>query len=147
MLKQVIVVWALLSVSLIPVSVMAQSVKVNKVNPPPFLITQNLPHLVKELKKHWDNPLLGLSQQQKSELLVIRKETIQAVNTLSAKIAPLEKQVSEGIFSHKTPEMLQSLVKQISELKMKATMVHLNCIFKTKQALSAQQFQFLLENR
>ena len=65
-----------------------------KVNPP-FLITSGLPHFVKLLKKHWDNPALNLSEEQKAELLVVRKETIAGVQKLGVEIAPLEKQVAE----------------------------------------------------
>ncbi len=148
MLKNIVLVFTLLGMGFISMGGVAQTtVKVNKKNPPPFLVvTEKLPHLTKGVMKLWDNPQFGLTETQKPELLALRKETIKAVNTLSSKIAPLERQVTQGIFSGKTPEMLQETVDSIARLKKEATMVHLVCIFKTKQVLTKAQFEFLLKN-
>jgi len=109
----------------------------------PFLIVGKLPHLTKMLMQQWDNPKLNLSAPQKSKLLVVRKETISAVRSLTQKITPLENQVAEGIFAGKTTDDLLPLVKTISDLKSEATMVHLRCIYNTSRILTEQQLAFL----
>ncbi len=110
---------------------------------PPFLITGKLPHLTKLLMQQWDNPELNLSDEQKSRLMVVRKETIGAVRRLGPKIAALEKQVVEGIFAGKSPEELRPLVETIARLKTRATMVHLQCIHDTSNILTGAQLEFL----
>ncbi len=111
---------------------------------PPFLITGKLPHLTKLLMQQWDNPQLNLQDAQKSKLLVIREETISGVRRIGAELAPLEQQVAEGIFAGKTPDDLSSVVGKIAEMKTEATMLHLQCIFKTSAILDKQQLAFLL---
>lgn len=110
---------------------------------PPFLITGTLPHLTKLLMQQWDNVELNLSDKQKSNLLVVRKETVAGVLKLGREIAPLEQQVAEGIVSGKTPAELQSIVQTISKLKTEATMLHLRCIFSTSRILEQYQLDFL----
>jgi hypothetical protein len=113
----------------------------------PFLITDKLPHLTKlliqQLIQQWDNPALHLSEEQKTKLLVVRKETIAGVRKLGQEIASLEKQVTEGIFAGKTPEKLHSLVQTIAGLKAEATMIHLRCINDTSAILDQQQLNVL----
>jgi hypothetical protein len=109
----------------------------------PFLITGKLPHLTKLLIQQWDNPALHLSEEQKTSLLVVRKETIAGVQSHSQKIAPLEKQVAEGIFAGKTPDQLRDQIQTIASLKAEATMIHLRCIYDTGQILDQQQLDIL----
>ena len=109
----------------------------------PFLITSKLPHLTKLLMQQWDNPTLHLTEEQKPQLLVVRKDTIAGVENLAPQIASLQKQVTEGIFIGKTPEELHSIVQAISKLKAKATMIHLKCIFDTSKILTKQQLDIL----
>ncbi len=110
----------------------------------PFLITGELPHLTKLLVQKWDNSALQLTEEQKSQLLVVRKETIAGVENLAPQIASLQKQVTEGIFLGKTPDELHSIVQAISKLKAEATMIHLKCIFDTSKILNQQQLDILL---
>ncbi len=112
----------------------------------PFLITGKMPHLTKLLMQQWDNPELHLSDEQKSKLLVVRKETIGSAQGLGKEIAPLEKQVTEAILSGEEPDALQSLVQTIAKLKTEATMVHLRCIYNTNKILTQQQIDFLNTN-
>ncbi len=109
----------------------------------PFLITAKLPHLTKLLIQQWDNPALHLTEEQKVRLLVVREETITGVQSHAQKIAPLEKQVAEGIFADKAPDQLDDLVQTIAGLKAEATMIHLQCIYDTKQILDQQQLDVL----
>ena len=134
----------LMVLSLSAVNLVAQGFGSGKEkNSPPFLITGKMPHLTKLLKQQWDNPKLHLSDEQKSKLLIVRKETIGGVQKLARQIAPLEEQVAEGIFAEKTPDELQSVVQTIAELKAEATMIHLRCIHKTSNVLDQQQLEFL----
>lgn len=126
------------------VNVMAQEPGNEKQkNSPPFLITGKMPHLTKLLMQQWDNAELHLLDAQKSKLLVVRKETISAVKKLGKQIAPLEKQVADGIQAGKTPEELQSIVQTIAGLKAEATMVHLRCIHNTSSILDRRQLEYL----
>jgi len=111
----------------------------------PFLITSELPHLTKLLMQQWDNPKLQLTEEQKAQLLVVRKETMTGVKSISPQIIPLQKQVTEGIFTGKTPDELSSIVQAISQLKAEATMIHLKCIYDTSKILNQQQLELLLE--
>jgi predicted small secreted protein len=125
-------------------NVMAQGAgKGKQKNSPPFLITGKMPHLTKLLMQQWDNSELHLSDEQKSKLLVVRKETIGDAQKLGQEITPLEKQVAEGSLAGKTPDELQSLVQAIAGLKAEATMVHLRCIYNTSNILDQQQLDFL----
>jgi len=111
----------------------------------PFLITGELPHLTKLLMQQWDNSTLHLTETQKPQLLVVRKETMAAVKNLTPQISSLQKQVTEGIFIGKTPDELHSIVQAISKLKVEATMIHLKCIFDTSKILNRQQLDILLK--
>lgn len=111
----------------------------------PFLITGKLPHLTKLLKQQWDNPVLQLTDEQKPKLLVIRKQTITGIKNLAPKIASLQKQITEGISTGKTPDELHSTVQTISKLKAEATMIHLKCIFDTRKVLNKRQLNILLK--
>ena len=113
----------------------------------PFLITGILPHLPKLLIQQWDNPALHLSEEQKTSLLVVREETIAGVQRRGQKIAPLEKQVAEEIFAGKTPDQLDDLIQTIAGLKVEATMIHLKCIYDTKQILDQQQLDILIKSQ
>ena len=110
----------------------------------PFLITSELPHLTKLLMQQWENPKLQLTEEQKTQLLVVREETMTGVKGLAPQIAPLQKQVTEGIFSGKTPDELSVTVQDVAKLKTEATMIHLKCIYDTSEILNQQQLDFLL---
>jgi hypothetical protein len=113
-------------------------------NQSPFLITTGLPHLTKLLIQQWDNPKLQLSDEQKAQLLIIRKETMSGVKSLAPQIMSLQKQVTQQIFEGKTPDELSPAVQAISKLKTEATMLHLKCIYSTSKILNQQQLERLL---
>lgn len=147
MMKRIIVlsVVMLMLFSLSATHVMAQGAGNGKQkSSPPFLITGKLPHFTKLLMQQWDNVKLDLTDEQKSKLLVVRKETIAGAQKLDREIAPLEKQVVEEIFNGKKPDELQSIVQAIAELKVEATMLHLRCIYSTRSILDQQQVDFLI---
>jgi len=130
--------------SLSAVNLMAQGAGNGKQkNSPPFLITGKMPHLTKLLMQEWDNSELHLSDEQKSKLLVVRKETFGDAQKLGKEITPLEKQVAEGSLSGKTPDELRPLVQKIAGLKAEATMVQLQCIYDFSNVLDQQQLAIL----
>ncbi len=108
-----------------------------------FLITTGLPHLTKVVKQEWDNPTLNLTEDQKTKLLVVRKETIAGVKNLGPQVTTLHEQIKDGIFIGKTPDELNPLIHAISKLKTEATKIHLNCIYNTREILNEQQREFL----
>jgi len=110
----------------------------------PFLITGKLPHLTGMLIKKWDDPKLGLTDQQKRWLKVVREETISDVRRISSDVSRLEKLVVDGINTGLEPDDLYDTVKEIARLKTEATMIHLKCIYDTRKILKPQQMQYLL---
>ncbi len=108
-----------------------------------FLINGKMPHLTKLIKQQWNNPQLELTEKQKNQLLALRKETMAAVKIIGGQVPDLENQVASAIMSGASPDSLHPLVTQISALKEKATMIHLNCIYKTRKILSDKQIALL----
>ena len=110
---------------------------------PPFLITGKLSHLTQMLMQQWENPALKLTDGQKEQLLVVRKDTIGGARKLGSEISGLEQQVVDGLASGKTPEELKGLVDQVADLKAQATMLHLACIVNTQKILDKEQLAVL----
>ena len=140
--RTILVTVALLFFFLSPGALRAQTNDTQKGNAP-FLITGKLPHLTKLLMVQWENAELHLSDEQKTKLLVVRKETMGDAKRIGKEVGVLEQQVTEGSLNGKNPEELQSLVKDIAKLKSEATMVHLRCIYKTSKVLDQKQLDFL----
>jgi Spy/CpxP family protein refolding chaperone len=109
----------------------------------PFLIAEGLPHLTKVLMAQWDNSALKLTEAQKEQLLVVRKKTMSAVKKLTPQAEVLRNQVIEGINVGKTPAELEPLVQKLAKLKARATQVHLECIYDTRQILTSEQRDLL----
>ena len=110
----------------------------------PFLITGKMPHLTKLLMQQWDNADLHLTDEQKSKLLIVRKETIGGAQKLGKEITPLENQVALASLSGKTPDEQQTLIQSIAKLKAEATMIHLRCLYNTSAILDEKQLEFLI---
>jgi len=109
----------------------------------PFLIQGKLPHLTKKVKMMWDDPKLALTKDQKKELSLVKKETMTQVKALAKKIFPLENEIVKSSKKGAKPKTLQNKVEKLAKLKAKATMVHLNCLYKTKQILTPHQLTIL----
>ncbi len=139
--QSVVIALLFMLFSLSPICVMAAGNEQAKNSP--FLITAKLPHPTKLLMQQWDNEELHLSEEQKTKLLVVRKNTMGKVKKLGKEITLLEKQVVEGSLGGKSPEELRSLVQKIEKLKGEATMVHLRCIYTTNTILDQQQINLL----
>ncbi|MBT8349028.1 MAG: hypothetical protein HKP62_06260 [Sulfurovum sp.] len=120
--------------------------KMNALQNSPFLINKEaLPHMTKLLVKHWDKEALGLSDEQKKKLLVIRQHTIGEVQKAKRKIDTLETEIMEALFmDDESPKNLENNVDQLAKLKSSVTKVHIQCIFKTLEILDEEQVEFLL---
>lgn len=119
--------------------------KMNALLNSPFLVNSDgLPHMTKLLMQHWDKAALGLTQEQKEKLLVVRKETLSAVNKIKQQLRPLEYEISEAMIDREAPERLDTKLKEIAKLKVKASQIHLKCIAQTTAILSDEQVVFLL---
>jgi len=99
----------------------------------PFLINGRLPHLTGMLMKQWDNPELGLTDQQKRWLKVVREETIADVKRLTSEVATLEKQVVDGINSGLEPDDLYPAERPKRQPQESST--PLQCLFSLWQNL------------
>ncbi len=112
----------------------------------PFLINKEaLPHMTKLLIKHWDKQALGLSDEQKKKLLVIREHTIGEVQKAKRKIDTLETEVMEALFmDDESPNNVDHKIDEIAKLKASVTKVHIQCIFQTLEILDDEQIEYLL---
>lgn len=120
--------------------------KMNALQNSPFLINKEaLPHMTKLLIKHWDKQALGLSNEQKKELLVIRHHTIGEVQKAKRKIDTLESEIMEALFmDDESPKNLENRIDEIAKLKAAVTKVHIQCISQTLEILDDAQIDFLL---
>jgi hypothetical protein len=120
--------------------------KMNALRNSPFLINKDaLPHFTKLLIKHWDKQALGLNDEQKKQLLVIRKHTIGEVQKAKSKIETLETEIMEALFmDEESPKNLYNKIDEIATLKASVTKVHIQCISETLEILEDEQIEFLL---
>lgn len=113
----------------------------------PFLIKHGLPHYTKMLMKHWDDPQLGLSEEQKSKLLTVRKETISSIKSLKPQIKQLTQEIVKAAKEGVKADSLKPKVEKLAALESEATMTHLKCIEKTKAVLSPKQLEYLMAQK
>lgn len=109
----------------------------------PFLIMGKMPHYTGIIKANWENDKLNLTQEQKTKLLKVRKDTLNVVFSVKKKLAPLEKEVANKIISGSTPKELSAIVNKIAEYKVQATTAHLKCIYDTQKTLTKEQLDLL----
>ncbi len=109
----------------------------------PFLIQGKLPHLTMMVKILWNDEDLALTTAQKQQLLQIRQETMTQVKALARQIFKLENQIVEASNHGAKPENVKDDVFKLAELRAQATMVHLECIYKTRKVLTKDQLYIL----
>ena len=109
----------------------------------PFLIQGKLPHLTMLVKMMWDDADVALSAEQKKKLLVVRKETLSQAKALNQKIVPLENEIVEKSLQGVNPKQLEEKVKLLAQLRAQATIVHLRCIYNTKNILTQDQLDII----
>ncbi|GIU01512.1 hypothetical protein TSL6_20180 [Sulfurovum sp. TSL6] len=120
--------------------------KMNALQNSPFLINKEaLPHMTKLLIKHWDKQALGLSDEQKKKLLLIREHTMGEVQKAKRKIDTLESEMMEALFmDDASPKSLDHKIDEIAKLKASVTKVHIQCIADTLEILDDEQIEYLL---
>ena len=109
----------------------------------PFLIQGKLPHLSKQVKMMWEDSDFALTKVQKKRLLVIRKDTMSQLNILKKKINILETEIVQASNDKLKPQKIKEKVYKLSQLKAKATMIHLKCIYKTRNSLTQAQLNMI----
>ncbi len=109
----------------------------------PFLIKHGLPHYTKILMKNWDDPRLGLTEEQKNKLLQVRKETIGTIKKLKPQIKALTQEIVKAAKEGTKASELQDKVNKLASLEAEATMTHLKCIEETKAILKPEQLNYL----
>jgi len=118
--------------------------KVNGLLNSPFAINKEaLPHMTKILMQNWDKAILGLSDEQKQKLLVVRKNTMSAVRKIKKQLAPLEAAIIETVVDGEDPKSVSAKVDEVAKLKAEATKVHLKCIADTVEILTDEQMEIL----
>ncbi|NPA74388.1 MAG: hypothetical protein GXO12_06715 [Epsilonproteobacteria bacterium] len=110
----------------------------------PFLIKKGLPHLTKVIAQAWDDPKLGLSDEQKAKLQEVKKETLSGVKRYSKMVNMIQNRIVSQALSGANPKDLERFVNKLASVKAEATMVHLNCIYKTRNILSKEQYEYVL---
>ncbi len=111
----------------------------------PFLINaEYLPHFTKLLIEHWDKAKLGLTDDQKKKLLIVRKETIFGVKKIKKQTSFLEFEISEAMIDRDSVDSVEKQLDELAHLKKEATKIHLKCISDTTSILNDDQVAYLL---
>lgn len=119
--------------------------KINSLMKSPFLLNnEGLPHLTKLLIVNWDKKKLGLSDDQKEKLLVVRHETLSAIQKIKQKVQVLEDEIIELTVDGESLEDIYPKIEEVAKLKVEATKVQLRCLKKSMEILNDDQIEFLL---
>ncbi len=119
--------------------------KMKSLKTSPFLMNQDeLPHLTKKLMEHWDKAKLGLNDEQKTKLLVVRKETLAGVKRIKKALKPLEAEILEMTLDAEDLKEVQPKVEEVAKLKAEATMIQLKCLKDSIEILEDEQLEYIL---
>ena len=120
--------------------------KMNALINSPFLLnSEELPHLTKLLLNNWDKAKLGLTDEQKEKLLVVRHETLGAMKKIQEKINVLEDEIIEAtVDDDEALETIYPKLEEVAKLKVEATKVQLKCLKNSMKILNDAQIEFLL---
>ncbi|MEA2046937.1 MAG: hypothetical protein U9O64_00660 [Campylobacterota bacterium] len=119
--------------------------KINGLLNSPFLLNrEELPHLTKLLLMNWDKRALGLSNEQKKKLLVVRHETLSAIKEIKEKVQVLEAEVIEATVDGEPLEEISPKLEAVAKLKVEATKIQLKCLKGSMKILNDVQIEFLL---
>lgn len=114
------------------------------VNSPFLMNNENLPHISKLLLENWDKATLGLTDEQKTKLLIVRKETMSTIKKIKIKLEPLEYDIVQAMVDREDPKSIEKQLETVAKLKVEATKIHLKCISSTTSILTDEQVEFLL---
>jgi hypothetical protein len=138
-----LILGSLLLIASLQTTLRAQPVAQQHKASKPFLIQGKLPHLTLMVKQMWNDQDLALTKQQKTKLLLIRKETLSQAKRLNKKIIKLENKIVQASNNNVKPQKLKDDVFKLANLRAQATMVHLKCIYKTRKVLTQDQRDLL----
>lgn len=111
----------------------------------PFLINaEYLPHFTKLLIEHWDKAKLGLTDEQKKKLLLVRKNTVSGVKKLKEQVKFLEFEIADAMIERESVQSVEKQLDELANLKKEATKIHLKCISDTTAILNDEQLAYLL---
>ena len=128
-----------LTMSLGTVNLNAEAPKQTK----PFLIQGQLPHLTGAVKMLWDDEDVALTDVQKEKLIVVRKNTMKQAKALGQKVNKLEASIVKASLDGAKPEDLKEDMYKLARLRADASMVHLVCIYETRNILSKDQLEII----
>lgn len=119
--------------------------KMNSLINSPFLLNrEELPHLTKLLLMNWDKAALGLTEEQKEKLLVVRHETLSAIKEIKEKVQVLEAEIIEEMVDGEPLEKMYPKLEEVAKLKVEATKVQLKCLKRSMEILNDAQIEYLL---
>jgi len=119
--------------------------KLNSLKNSPFLMNQDaLPHLTKILVENWSKGSLGLTDEQKKKLLVVRKETMSGVKKIKKELQVLESEIIEMSVDGEDLAKIEPKVQEVAKLKAKATMIQLKCLKDSIEILNDEQMEMIL---
>jgi len=119
--------------------------KMNFLKNSPFLMNQEeLPHLTGMLAEHWDKAKLGLTDEQKAKLLIVRTETKTGVRKIKKQLKVLEAEVIEMTVDAEDLEKIKPKVDEVAKLKAEATMIQLKCLTESIEILTDEQMEYIL---
>ena len=111
--------------------------KMNSLIHSPFLLNrEELPHLTKLLLMNWDKKALGLTDEQKEKLLIVRQETLRAIKKIKEKVEELEAEIIESMVDGEPLEDTYPKLEAVAKLKVQATKVQLKCIKRSMEILN-----------
>ena len=109
----------------------------------PFLIHGQLPHLTGTIMQLWDDEDLALSPEQKTKLKQIRQRTVGGLSTIKGEVFPLEEEIVSASANGVNPDSLEDSLEKLAELRAEATMLHLRCLYDTRDILTKKQLQIV----
>ncbi|EDZ62731.1 hypothetical protein SMGD1_2825 [Sulfurimonas gotlandica GD1] len=109
----------------------------------PFLIHGQLPHITGTIMQLWDDEDLALSLEQKTKLKEIRIRTVGGLATIKGEVFPLEAEIVKASSNGANPDSLEDSLQKLAELRAEATMLHLRCLYDTRNILTKKQLQLI----
>ncbi|MEA1892022.1 MAG: hypothetical protein U9N33_04845 [Campylobacterota bacterium] len=111
-----------------------------------FMVHKNMPHYMKVFRKYGDDKALGLNDEQKNTLQAMQEKTVMTVSQTATQIKDLELELQKKVvIEGKDAKQMKALVERIADLRMKLTMLHIDCIHNSKQILTPEQEVFYMK--
>ncbi len=108
-----------------------------------LILSENLPKMMHVVFGH--QQALGISANQRKALDELMAEHPAKVMPIFARSVDLEKQLGNQIVQEgEGADALMAKLKQLSDWKLEATVIHIGCVQKLRQILTPEQYQQLL---